>query len=404
MMKYYNSRVRGVAFKPGDFIYRSNDASHAVAGGKLGPKWEVPYEVTDALENGAYKLRSMDGTMLPRTWNHPPIQSLPCMPKDSGGCVPLDIPGCDKSLASETYDFASCVFSPKTNDSFSTVDVKLLPKSDVKDPSLTNDLPSCSFKENVKPPMHLSFVPAGSRNSSASISAGRSIPAASRNKPVSIHAGKHIHAGRINKPAHVPAGSSVPSGWTNPATRPFFRPTNLYFDNVNWPSIYNHMYMNEGQWGSAVKSSVHPHVNKDIDIVDSGCSRSMTGNKEKLDDFVAFLYGEIEEEVYVTQPKGFEDPHNPKHVYRVVKALYGLHQAPRAWYARLSTFLLKHHYRRGTIDKTLFLKKDSRHIILVQVYVDDIIFGSTNKAWCDEFKVLMKGEFEMSAMGELTFF
>nr|GEZ37810.1 reverse transcriptase domain-containing protein [Tanacetum cinerariifolium] len=69
MMKYYNSRVRGVAFKPGDFVYRSNDASHAVAGGKLGPKWEGPYEVTDALENGAYKLRSIDGTMLPRTWN-----------------------------------------------------------------------------------------------------------------------------------------------------------------------------------------------------------------------------------------------------------------------------------------------------------------------------------------------
>nr|GEX60426.1 reverse transcriptase domain-containing protein [Tanacetum cinerariifolium] len=67
MMKYYNFRVRGVAFKPGDFVYRSNDASHAVAGGKLGPKWEGPYEVTDALENGAYKLRSTDGTMLPRT-------------------------------------------------------------------------------------------------------------------------------------------------------------------------------------------------------------------------------------------------------------------------------------------------------------------------------------------------
>nr|GEU86126.1 copia protein [Tanacetum cinerariifolium] len=111
-----------------------------------------------------------------------------------------------------------------------------------------------------------------------------------------------------------------------------------------------------------------------------------------------FLYEEIKEEVYVTQPKGFKDPHNPKHVYRVVKASYGLHQVPRAWYASLSTFLLKHHYRRGTIDKTLFIKKDSRHIILVQVYVDDIIFGSTNKAWCDEFEVLMKGEFEMSAM------
>nr|GEW91749.1 reverse transcriptase domain-containing protein [Tanacetum cinerariifolium] len=69
MMKYYNSRVRGVAFQPGNLVYRSNDASHAAAGGKLGPKWEGPYEVTDALGNGAYKLRSMDGTILPRTWN-----------------------------------------------------------------------------------------------------------------------------------------------------------------------------------------------------------------------------------------------------------------------------------------------------------------------------------------------
>nr|GEY56445.1 reverse transcriptase domain-containing protein [Tanacetum cinerariifolium] len=69
MMKYYNARVRSVAFKPGDFVYRSNDASHAVAGGKLGPKWEGPYEVTEALGNRAYKLRSTDGTVLPRTWN-----------------------------------------------------------------------------------------------------------------------------------------------------------------------------------------------------------------------------------------------------------------------------------------------------------------------------------------------
>nr|GEZ72993.1 reverse transcriptase domain-containing protein [Tanacetum cinerariifolium] len=69
MTKYYNSRVRGVSFQPGDFVYRSNDASHTAAGGKLGPKWEGPYEVTDALRNGAYKLRSMDGRMLPRTWN-----------------------------------------------------------------------------------------------------------------------------------------------------------------------------------------------------------------------------------------------------------------------------------------------------------------------------------------------
>ncbi|GKC14277.1 reverse transcriptase domain-containing protein [Tanacetum coccineum] len=69
MTKYYNARVRGVTFRPGDFVYRSNDASHAVDGGKLGPKWEGPYEVTEALGDGAYRLRSMDGTVLPRTWN-----------------------------------------------------------------------------------------------------------------------------------------------------------------------------------------------------------------------------------------------------------------------------------------------------------------------------------------------
>nr|GEY16397.1 putative ribonuclease H-like domain-containing protein [Tanacetum cinerariifolium] len=122
----------------------------------------------------------------------------------------------------------------------------------------------------------------------------------------------------------------------------------------------------------------------------------------QMDVKSVFLYGRIEEEVYVTQPKGFVNPHHPKKAYKVVKALYGLHQAPRAWYATLSTFLLKHGYKRGTIDKTLFLKKNNRDIILVQVYVDDIVFGFTKKEWCDEFEALMKGEFQMSAMGELT--
>ncbi|GJS77730.1 putative ribonuclease H-like domain-containing protein [Tanacetum coccineum] len=124
----------------------------------------------------------------------------------------------------------------------------------------------------------------------------------------------------------------------------------------------------------------------------------------QMDVKSAFLYGKIDEEVYVSQPPGFLDPKYPQKVYKVVKALYGLHQAPRAWYATLSTFLLKNGYRRGTIDKTLFLKKDKHDIILVQVYVDDIIFGSTKKSWCDEFEALMKSRFQMSSMGELTFF
>ncbi|GJZ42852.1 putative ribonuclease H-like domain-containing protein [Tanacetum coccineum] len=124
----------------------------------------------------------------------------------------------------------------------------------------------------------------------------------------------------------------------------------------------------------------------------------------QMDVKSAFVYGTIDEEVYVSQPPDFVDPKCPKKVYKVVKALYGLHQAPKAWYDTLSNFLLKNGYRRGTIDKTLFIKKDKNDIILVQVYVDDIIFGSTKRSWCDEFEALMKNRFRMSSMGELTFF
>ncbi|GJT76846.1 putative ribonuclease H-like domain-containing protein [Tanacetum coccineum] len=109
----------------------------------------------------------------------------------------------------------------------------------------------------------------------------------------------------------------------------------------------------------------------------------------QMDVKSAFLYGTIEEEVYVCQPPGFEDPQFPDKVYKVEKALYGLHQAPRAWYETLSTYLIENGFRRGTIDKTLFIKKDKGDILLVQVYVDDIIFGSTKKSLCDEFEGLM---------------
>nr|GEV89924.1 retrovirus-related Pol polyprotein from transposon TNT 1-94 [Tanacetum cinerariifolium] len=122
----------------------------------------------------------------------------------------------------------------------------------------------------------------------------------------------------------------------------------------------------------------------------------------QMDVKSAFLYGTIEEEVYVCQPPGFKDPHFPNKVYKVEK--YGLHQAPRAWYETLSTYLLENRFRRGTIDKTLFIKKDKDDILLVQVYVDGIIFGSTKKSLCDEFEQMMQKRFQMSSMGELTFF
>ncbi|GJW18590.1 putative ribonuclease H-like domain-containing protein [Tanacetum coccineum] len=124
----------------------------------------------------------------------------------------------------------------------------------------------------------------------------------------------------------------------------------------------------------------------------------------QMDVKSAFLYGKIEEEVYVYQPPGFEDPEFPNRVYKVEKALYGLHQASRAWYETLSTYLLKNGFQRGTIDKTMFIKRIKGDILLVQLYVDDIIFGSTKKNLCTEFETLMHKKFQMSSIGELTFF
>ncbi|GKA52378.1 putative ribonuclease H-like domain-containing protein [Tanacetum coccineum] len=124
----------------------------------------------------------------------------------------------------------------------------------------------------------------------------------------------------------------------------------------------------------------------------------------QMDVKSAFLYGTIEEEVYVHQPPSFVDHDHLNKFYKVVKALYGLHQAPRAWYETLSFFLLENGFRRGTIDKTLFIKKTKSDIMLVQVYVDDIIFGSTKKSMCTEFEEVMHKRFQMSSMGELTFF
>nr|GEZ24412.1 putative ribonuclease H-like domain-containing protein [Tanacetum cinerariifolium] len=98
------------------------------------------------------------------------------------------------------------------------------------------------------------------------------------------------------------------------------------------------------------------------------------------------------------------DPKFPNKVYKVAKDLYGLHQASRAWYDTLSTFLEKSGYKRGAIDNTLFIKQEKKDIMLVQVYVDDINFGSTKKSWCDKFEELMKNRFQLSSMGELTFF
>ncbi|KAK6145210.1 hypothetical protein DH2020_022030 [Rehmannia glutinosa] len=124
----------------------------------------------------------------------------------------------------------------------------------------------------------------------------------------------------------------------------------------------------------------------------------------QMDVKSAFLNGIIQEEVYVKQPPGFENFSRPNDVYRLKKALYGLKQAPRAWYDRLRSFLLQNGFTRGEVDTTLFVFEKGQDCLLVQIYVDDIIFGATNESLFKKFSKLMQGEFEMSMMGELNFF
>ncbi|GJV41216.1 retrovirus-related pol polyprotein from transposon TNT 1-94 [Tanacetum coccineum] len=118
----------------------------------------------------------------------------------------------------------------------------------------------------------------------------------------------------------------------------------------------------------------------------------------------AFLNGPLKEEVFVSQPDGFVDSDFPNYVYRLNKALYGLKQAPRAWYDKLSSFLVDHHFTKGIVDPTLFTRRHGDEILLVQLYIDDITFGSTNPVFSNRFAKLRKDNFEMSMMGGMKFF
>ena len=124
----------------------------------------------------------------------------------------------------------------------------------------------------------------------------------------------------------------------------------------------------------------------------------------QMDVKSAFLNGPIQELVYVEQPPGFEDRKFPNHVYKLQKALYGLKQAPRAWYECLKEFLLKQGFEIGKADPIPFTHKVGKDIFVYQIYIDDIIFGSTNHSFCEEYSRIMTERFEMSMIGELKFF
>ena len=111
----------------------------------------------------------------------------------------------------------------------------------------------------------------------------------------------------------------------------------------------------------------------------------------QMDVKSAFLNEFIGEKVYVEQTPGLIDPTHPNFIFKLDKALYGLKQAPRAWYERLSSFLISNGFAKGKIDTTLFTKHIENDILIVQIYVDDIIFGSTNEKLCKDFELYEGG-------------
>jgi hypothetical protein len=124
----------------------------------------------------------------------------------------------------------------------------------------------------------------------------------------------------------------------------------------------------------------------------------------QMDVKSVFLNGPIKEEVYVEQPPVFEDSEYPNHVYKLSKARYGLKQAPRAWYECLRDFLITNGFKVRKAYPALFTKTVAKDLFVCQIYVDDIIFGSTKKSTCEEFSRIMIQKFEMSIMGELKYF
>ena len=137
-------------------------------------------------------------------------------------------------------------------------------------------------------------------------------------------------------------------------------------------------------------------------ILAYGCSKEI--KVYQMDVKSTFLNGELEEKIYIEQPEGFQISDKKGYVCRLKKALYGLKQAPRAWYARLDKYLQRKGFRKGNVDSNLYVKVDNESMIIIEVYVDDIIFGSDDDQLSKEFSKDMQHEFEMSLLGELSFF
>ncbi|GJR12302.1 retrovirus-related pol polyprotein from transposon TNT 1-94 [Tanacetum coccineum] len=199
---------------------------------------------------------------------------------------------------------------------------------------------------------------------------------------------------------------------TNREDNPF-----AHVDNDSFINVFASEPSSEASSSRDLSSAESPYVTQSLhhlrkwskdhplDNIIGNPFRPVSTRKQLATDALqTFIIGELKEEVYVCQLEGFVDLDHPTHVYRLKKALYCLKQAPRAWYDTLSQFLLDNKFSKGVVDPTLFTQKTGKHILLVPIYVDDIIFASTDPKACDIFSNEMNSKFQMSMMGQMSFF
>nr|GEW93389.1 hypothetical protein [Tanacetum cinerariifolium] len=177
--------------------------------------------------------------------------------------------------------------------------------------------------------------------------------------------------------------------------------TDAPVDNPPFVNVFSPKPHSKSSSSGDISSTESPYVSQTLHHLNKWSKDHPLDN---MDVKTAFLNGKLKEEVYVSQPEGFVDPDHPTHVYRLKKALYGLKQAPRAWYDTLSRFLSDNKFSKGAVDPRLFTRKTGKHILLIQIYVDDIIFASTDPTDCDMFSNEMSSKFQMSMIGKMSFF
>ncbi|GJX29485.1 retrovirus-related pol polyprotein from transposon TNT 1-94 [Tanacetum coccineum] len=182
----------------------------------------------------------------------------------------------------------------------------------------------------------------------------------------------------VNVFALEPSSDESSSGDLEPKLLRLAMDEACWFEAIQ-EEIYEFDRLQLDEYGDVLKNKARL-VARDIDM-------------RMIDVKTTFLNDELKEEVYVNQSEGFIDPDHPTYVYRLKKALYGIKQAPRAWYNTLSRFLLDNKFSKGVVDPTLFTWKTGKHILLVQIYVDDIIFASTDPKACDIFSKEMSSKF-----------